>query len=91
MGDNLVIEYRFAEANLERLPELAAELVQLDVDIIVTELNANTAAALKATATIPIVMANSVDPGAGLIANLAQPGGNQPERGRGRRDLRQEA
>jgi ABC-type uncharacterized transport system substrate-binding protein len=77
VGDNLIIEYRFAEANLERLPELAAELVRLDVDIIVTGLNANTAAALKATTTIPIVMANSVDPvGAGLIANLAQPGGN---------------
>jgi len=77
VGDNLVIEYRFAEANIERAPALAAELVQLNVDIIVAGLNPNTVAAMKATKTIPIVMTNSVDPvGAGLITDLARPGGN---------------
>jgi putative ABC transport system substrate-binding protein len=62
---------------LERLPALAAELVRLGVDVIVTAAHQNTVAAMKATTTIPIVMTNSVDPvGAGLVANLARPGGN---------------
>jgi putative ABC transport system substrate-binding protein len=75
-GKNITIEYRFAEQN-ERLPELAAELVHLKVDLIVT---ADTPAALpakSATTTIPIVMALAGDPvGTGLVASLARPGGN---------------
>jgi putative ABC transport system substrate-binding protein len=77
VGQNVVIEERFAQARLERLPELAADLVRLKVDVIVTGLNPNTIAAKQATTTIPIVMANCVDPvGAGLVASLARPGGN---------------
>jgi hypothetical protein len=75
VGQNVVIEYRFAEAHPERLPALAADLVRLNVDVIVTGINSNTAAAMKATTTIPIVMANSVDPiGAGFVETLARPG-----------------
>src|SRR5262245_11704424 len=78
-GKNITIEYRFAEQKPERLPELAAELVHLKVDIIVT---ADTPAALpakSATTTIPIVMALAGDPlGTGLVASLARPGGNVP-------------
>jgi putative ABC transport system substrate-binding protein len=77
VGENVVIEYRFANRQLERLPALAAELVRLGVDVIVTGAHQNTVAAMKATTTIPIVMTNSVDPvGAGLVASLARPGGN---------------
>jgi putative ABC transport system substrate-binding protein len=77
VGENVVIEYRSANSQLERLPALAAELVRLGVDVIVTAAHQNTVAAMKATTTIPIVMTNSVDPvGAGLVANLARPGGN---------------
>lgn len=77
VGQNAVIEYRFAEARPERLPGLAADLVRLNVDVIVTGINSNTAAAKQATTTIPIVMANSVDPvGAGFVASLARPGRN---------------
>jgi len=77
VGENVVIEYRFADGQLERLPALAADLVRLGVDIIVTGTNPNTLAAMKATTTIPIVMTNSVDPiGSGLVASLARPGGN---------------
>jgi putative ABC transport system substrate-binding protein len=77
VGQNVVIEYRFAQARLERLPELAAGLVRLKVDVIVTGINSNTIAAKQATTTIPIVMANGVNPvGAGLVASLARPGGN---------------
>src|SRR5262249_6770027 len=77
VGENVTIEYRFGNGDMERLPALAEELVRLGVDIIVTGNNANTAAALKATKRISIVMTVSVDPvGAGFIANLAQPGGN---------------
>jgi putative tryptophan/tyrosine transport system substrate-binding protein len=62
---------------LERSPALAADLVRLGVDIIVTGSNPNTVAAMKATAIIPIVMTNSIDPvGTGLVASLARPGGN---------------
>jgi putative tryptophan/tyrosine transport system substrate-binding protein len=70
-------QYRFAEQKSERLPELAAELVRLKVDLIVTSGGPTPLAAKKATSTIPIVMTNSVDPvGAGLVASLARPGGN---------------
>ena len=76
-GKNITIEYRFAEQKLERLPELAADLVRLKVDLIVTSGGPTPLAAKKATSTIPIVMTNSVDPvGAGLVASLARPGGN---------------
>ena len=77
MGENVVIEYRFANGEIERLPALAADLVRLDVDIIVTGYNPITVAAMKATTTIPIVMTVGLDPvGTGLIASLARPGGN---------------
>ena len=76
-GENVAIEYRFANGQMERLPALAADLVRLGVDVIVTWVNPNTVAAMKATTTIPIVMSNSVDPvGTGLVASLARPGGN---------------
>ena len=76
-GRNVVFERRFAEGRQERLPALAAELVQLKVDIIVTGANPVIAAVKQATATIPVVMAVSRDPvGAGFIASLARPGGN---------------
>jgi putative ABC transport system substrate-binding protein len=76
-GKNIVIEYRWAEGKIERLPELAAELVRLKVDVIVTSSAAPTRAAKEATTTIPIVMANDNDPvGSGHVASLAQPGGN---------------
>src|SRR5713101_8236594 len=77
VGENVVIEYRFADGEMERLPSLAADLVRLGVDIIVaTGTNPTTVAAMKATTTIPIVM-TSVDPvGTGLVASLARPGGN---------------
>jgi putative ABC transport system substrate-binding protein len=77
VGENVVIEYRFAQARLERLPELAADLVRLKVDVIVTGVNSNTIAVKQATTIIPIVMANGNDPvGAGLVASLARPDGN---------------
>ncbi len=77
VGENVVIEYRFADSEVERLPANAADLVRLGVDVIVTAAHQNTIAAMKATTTIPIVMTNSVDPvGAGLVASLARPGGN---------------
>ena len=77
LGRDLVIEYRFADGRLERLPELAAELVRLKVDVIVTGVNPGTIAAKKATTTIPIVMAGSFNPvEEGLVASLAHPGGN---------------
>jgi putative tryptophan/tyrosine transport system substrate-binding protein len=76
-GKNIIIEYRFAEQKLERLPELAAELVRLKVDLIVVTGGPPAAAAKKATTTIPIVMASVGGPvGEGLIASLARPGGN---------------
>jgi putative tryptophan/tyrosine transport system substrate-binding protein len=77
VGENVVIEYRFADGEMARLPAQAADLVRLGVDVIVTAAHQNTIAAMKATTTIPIVMTNSVDPvGAGLVASLARPGGN---------------
>ena len=76
-GKNITIEYRFAEQKPERLPELAAELVRLKVDLIVVSGTPPALAAKKATTTIPIVMTNVADPvGAGLVASLARPGGN---------------
>ena len=76
-GKNLVIEYRWAEGKLDRLPALAAELVRLKVDVIVTGGPTNTRAAKGATSTIPIVMTNDSDPvGTGFVASLARPGGN---------------
>src|SRR5207237_1776215 len=74
VGENVVIEYCFADGEMERLPALAADLVRLGVDVIVTGSNPNTVAAMKATATIPIVMVASVDPvGAGFVTSLARP------------------
>jgi len=76
-GQNIVIEYRFAEGRYNRLPDLAAELVRLKVDVIVAGGTAASAAAKNATGTIPIVMTSVADPvGAGLIGSLARPGGN---------------
>src|SRR5262245_31317702 len=76
-GKNIAIEYRFAEGKNDRLPELAAELVRLKVDLIVATGGPAELAAKKATAPIPIVMTNSADPvAAGLITSLARPGGN---------------
>ena len=76
-GKNITIEYRFAEQKPERLPELAADLVRLKVDLIVVTGAPPALAAKRATTTIPIVMASAGDPvGAGLVASLARPGGN---------------
>jgi len=76
-GKNIVIEWRFAEGKFDRLPALAAELVRLKVDIIVTAGPPATRAAKEATVTIPIVMAQDSDPVAnGFVASLARPGGN---------------
>src|SRR5215813_13944072 len=76
-GKNLTIEYRFAEQKTERLPELAAELVRLKVDLIVATDTPSALAAKSASTTIPIVMTNVGDPvAAGLVASLARPGGN---------------
>lgn len=76
-GKNLIIEWRFADGKDERLPGLAAELVQLKVDVIVAAGVQPTSAAQKATTTIPIVMGNNSDPvGNGFVGSLARPGGN---------------
>jgi putative ABC transport system substrate-binding protein len=76
-GKNIAIHYRWAEGRYDRLPELAAELVKLDVDVIVTHSTPGARAAKQATATIPIVMAAVGDPiDAGLVPSLARPGGN---------------
>jgi putative tryptophan/tyrosine transport system substrate-binding protein len=76
-GRNAVIERRFADGQLERLPALAAELVRLKVDVIVTGSNPSIDAVKKATTTIPVVMGLSRDPvGAGFIASLSRPAGN---------------
>jgi putative ABC transport system substrate-binding protein len=76
-GTNIIIEYRWAEENSQRLPELAAELVRSSVDVIVTHGTPGSLAAKRATPTIPIVMANVGDPVAtGVVASLARPGGN---------------
>ena len=76
-GRNVVIELRWAEGRLDRLPELAAETVRSKPDVILTAANAVTLAAQKATATIPIVMATGSDPiASGLAKSMARPGGN---------------
>lgn len=76
-GRNLSIEYRGSAGDDARLPELAAELVQLKVDVILTNSGLPPAAAKRATSTIPIVTAATADPvGQGLVASLARPGGN---------------
>ncbi len=76
-GQNLAIEYRFAEGRSDRLPDLAAGLVRLEVDIIVAGATLGAVAAKHASSTIPIVMISVADPvGLGLIDSLARPGGN---------------
>jgi len=76
-GKNIVIEYRHAEGKFDRLPALAAELVRLKVDVIVTAGPTSTRPAKEATVTISIVMAFDNDPvGSGVVASLARPGGN---------------
>jgi putative ABC transport system substrate-binding protein len=76
-GDNIVFEARFAEGRYERLPDLAAELVGLKVDVIVAIGSAAATAAKKVTRTIPILMVSVGDPvGLGLVTSLARPGGN---------------
>jgi putative ABC transport system substrate-binding protein len=77
-GKNITIDYRYAEAKADRLPQLASELVRLKIDVLVTGGGNQVAiAAMKATGTIPIVMTNVADPvGSGFVASLARPGGN---------------
>ena len=76
-GKNIFIEYRYAEGKLDRLPALAAELMRLKLDVIVTGSPQATRSAKQATSTIPIVMAFDDDPvGSGFVASLARPGGN---------------
>ena len=76
-GQNIVVERRFAEAKVERMSDIAAELVRWKVDVIVTSTDPGIAAVRHQTQTIPIVMANSIDPVAtGFVASLARPGGN---------------
>ncbi len=75
-GKNLAIEWRFAEGKVESLPALAAELVQLKVDVIVTAGTPATLAAQNATPMIPILMQVGDPVGSGLVASLARPGGN---------------
>ena len=76
-GRNITFEHRFAEGKLDRLPELAAELVRLKVDVFIAGSTPGALAAKNATAAIPIVMVTTGDPiAAGLVASLARPGGN---------------
>ena len=76
-GRDLVIEWRSANGDYDRLPQLAADLVKGKVDVIMADITVATQAAKRATSSIPIVMAIVADPvGSGLVANLAQPGGN---------------
>ena len=76
-GQNVVIEYRYGDGNLDRLPKLAAELLALNVDLIVTGGTSPTRAVQQASKTVPIVMTIVGDPiASGFIASLAKPGGN---------------
>ena len=76
-GKNISIEYRYAEGRSDRLPDLAADLVRLKVDVIVASVTTDALVAQKATRAIPIVMASPGDPVAtGLVESLARPGGN---------------
>jgi putative tryptophan/tyrosine transport system substrate-binding protein len=78
-GQNIIIEYRYADGKAERLPDLAADLVELKVDVIVAGGTPAPLAAKHATQTIPIVMAAAGDPvGTGLVTNLARPEGISP-------------
>ena len=98
-GQNIVVERRYGEARPERMAEVAAELVRLKVDVIVTSTDVAIAAVKQQTRTIPIVMAGSTDPvGTGFVASLARPGGNvtglsslSPELGAKRLELLKEA
>ena len=98
-GKNILIEYRYAEGKLDRLPELAIELVAVNVDVIVTTTTQSVLAAKNATRTIPIVFAGVQDAVAsGIVDSLAQPGGNAtglsllaPELGGKRLELLKEA
>jgi putative ABC transport system substrate-binding protein len=76
-GRDVAVEWRFANGNNDRIPELVADLVQSKVDVIVVDSTPGTLAAMRATSTIPIVMASIADPvGSGLVANLAHPDAN---------------
>src|SRR6266508_2427486 len=75
-GKNTVIEYRYAESKLDRLPQLASELVDDKVDVIVTGGNQATLAAKQATSTVPIVVGSGNLVQLGVVASLAHPGGN---------------
>ena len=76
-GKNIIIEWRFADGKLDRVPGLVAELVRLKVDVIVTGGSFATGAAKEATSTIPVVMMQDSDPvGNGYVGSLARPGGN---------------
>src|SRR5215475_13453148 len=76
-GQNLAIEFRYAEGRYERLPELAAELVRLEPDLIMARGGPGATAAKRATTTIPIVFYGATDPvGIGVVQSLARPGGN---------------
>jgi putative ABC transport system substrate-binding protein len=76
-GKNIIIERRFAQGSADRYAELVAELVRLNVDVLVTSSDAATQAAKRATTKIPIVMMNVSDPvGQGIVASLAHPEGN---------------
>jgi putative ABC transport system substrate-binding protein len=76
-GQNIAIEYRYAEGNLDRMPDLAGELIRLGVDVIVSGTEQGIRAAQKATKTIPIIVVATGDPvGSGFAASLAQPGAN---------------
>ena len=76
-GQNLLVEYRWAAEREDRLPDLARELVSLDVEVLVTSATPAVSAATRATSAIPIVMQSAADPiGSGFITNLARPGGN---------------
>jgi putative tryptophan/tyrosine transport system substrate-binding protein len=76
-GKNIVIEFRYAEGNRERIPSLVAELIQLNVDVLISADDPTIRAAKEATKTVPIVMLVNIDPVAtGLVESLARPGGN---------------
>ena len=76
-GQNLAFEWRYSRGRDDRLPSLAAELVKLPVDLLVTDTTLATQTAMKATSTIPIVVGTSADAvGGGLVSNLSRPGGN---------------